>query len=179
MMEWVKEWANSLLCLGIFTAIVEMVLPKGNIKKYIYVIIGIVTILVIISPFISKTDYENLAIDAVETISKNALEIKEDTYSKEVTEEFSKYQESMVREEYVNNLKKSIWNDLTSKGVILDKVEISINDDYNVGKLEIVVKEYSKYEYTSSQDIMKYIENYYDIAKENVVINDEVGIYGK
>lgn len=178
MIEFLKQWANSLLCVGIFTAIVEMALPKGNIKKYIYVLIGVVTLIVIISPFISSSDYEKMIEDSIEVISKTATfdESSASTYN-----DYSKYQDSMVKNEYSNNIKKSIWNDLVSKGVSLDSINILLNDDYSISKLDIYVKEYGKEEYKNEEDITGYIKKYYEISEDivNVINIDGVDIYGK
>ena len=170
MLDLVKEWANSLLSLGIFTSIVEISLPKGNIKKYIYVIIGVVTIITIISPFISKEDYEDLASNAIETISKEVDVSSQSSNNVINSEEYVVYQTNMVKNEYINNLKKSIWNDLTKKGVILNDITITITEDYTVNKLEINVKEYSEDEYTNKSQIVGYIKKYYEIKDKNIKI---------
>lgn len=176
MIEGIKEWINSLLCLGIFTAIVELAMPKGNVKKYIYVIIGIVTVITIISPIISKEEYEEVASEAIETIADN-FEYSNESTSKIDESKYLDYQKEMIKNEYINNLKKSIWNDLTSEGVILEDIEIQIGQQYDIEMLKIIVKEYSSKGYTSSKDIYGYIEEYYDIPNKSVTVNEEVDIY--
>lgn len=178
MIDFLKQWANSLLCLGIFIAIVEMSLPKGNIKKYIYVLIGLITLIVIISPFISKDNYQNMIDESIAAISKNVEYNQNNSIN---IEDYSNYQENMVKNEYINNIKKSIWNDLVSKGVIIDSINILINDDYSVTKLDIYIKEYGNSEYKSKQEVLNYIKKYYEIAENliNIIKVNEVEVYGK
>lgn len=49
MIENFRDWINALLCLGIFTTLIQLIMPKNNIRKYIYSLIGIVTIVVTMS----------------------------------------------------------------------------------------------------------------------------------
>ena len=174
MIEGIKEWANSILCIGIFTAIIELALPKGNIKKYIYVIIGIVTIMTIISPIISNQNYEKISNEAIEVVSKQVNQINQNKVENNInTEDYLNYQRDLVKNEYMANLEKTIWNDLVSKGVILTSVDIEIDSQYNVNLLKIIVKKYGEKEYTNKNDIWKYIESYYDISSKCVEIIEE------
>lgn len=172
MINSIKEWINSLLCLGIFTTLVELILPKGNIKKYIYVIIGIITVMTIISPLISKQDYEAMAKDAVETIAKEAKNAENASHIKINEEEYMNYQKEMVKNEYINNLKKTMWNDIISEGAVLDSIDIYMDDNYSITSLKIVVKEYGSKEYKNKMEILQYIKKYYDIDTKYVEIEE-------
>ena len=172
MLNNLSQWANSLLCLGIFTAIIELIMPKGNVKKYIYVIIGIVTVITVIAPILSKDDYESIAKEAVTTISNEVSENLIYTENLINTEEGLKYQEELVKNEYVNNLKRTIWNDLTSKGVILVSVDINIKENYDIENLSIKINKYGIEEYKNQKEIMAYIKEYYDISEKIVKIEE-------
>ena len=37
MIEIFKNWIVSMLCIGIFTTIIQLIIPKTNLKKYIYI----------------------------------------------------------------------------------------------------------------------------------------------
>ncbi len=173
MINGIKEWINSLLCLGIFTSIVELALPKGNIKKYIYVIIGIVTVITIISPILSKDDYENVANEAVMAIATVSESSKSKASENIINnEEYINYQIGMVKNEYMNNLKRTMWEDIVSKGVVLDNIEIKIDDNYNVNEVKITIKEYGKEEFKTGSDILKYVYTYFNIKRENIVVEE-------
>lgn len=53
MLENVKSWIIDIVVIVCFSVIIDMVLPKGNIKKYAKFIMGIIIIVVIISPIIN------------------------------------------------------------------------------------------------------------------------------
>ncbi len=50
-----KKWCESILVVVIITTIIEMLIPNGNSKKYIKVVIGLFLIFTIIEPFLRIT----------------------------------------------------------------------------------------------------------------------------
>ena len=40
-MEWISDWVQGIIVAVIIVTIIEMILPNGNSKKYIKVVIGI------------------------------------------------------------------------------------------------------------------------------------------
>ena len=53
-MEWVSSWIQGIIIAVIISTIIEMILPEGNSKKYIKVVIGVYILFSIVSPVISK-----------------------------------------------------------------------------------------------------------------------------
>ena len=41
MIEWISDWAGSIIVAVIIGTIIEMILPSGNSKKYIKMVIGV------------------------------------------------------------------------------------------------------------------------------------------
>lgn len=41
MINWISNWAQGIIVAVIIGTIIEMVLPEGNCKKYVKVVIGI------------------------------------------------------------------------------------------------------------------------------------------
>ena len=70
MIEIFKNWIVSMLCIGIFTTIIQLIIPKTNLKKYIYTLIGIVTITVIISPVIDMFKSNSMEDSVSEVLAK-------------------------------------------------------------------------------------------------------------
>ena len=73
MIESFKNWISALLCIGIFISILELILPKSKIKKYVYVLVGIVTTITIISPGINLLKRDDIA-KSVSTVVDNFSE---------------------------------------------------------------------------------------------------------
>lgn len=53
MINNISSWAEQVIIAMIIATIIEMILPKGNSKKYIKMIIGIYILYTIISPVIT------------------------------------------------------------------------------------------------------------------------------
>ena len=50
MVDILKNWITTMLCIGIFLTFIQMIVPNTNLKKYIYSLIGVVTIITLILP---------------------------------------------------------------------------------------------------------------------------------
>ena len=54
MIEWLKNWTNSIIVAVIIAVIFELIIPNGNNKKYIKMVISLYVLFVILDPIISK-----------------------------------------------------------------------------------------------------------------------------
>ena len=52
MISWISSWAQGIIMAVIIGAIIEMILPEGNSKKYVKIVIGVYILFTIISPVI-------------------------------------------------------------------------------------------------------------------------------
>ncbi len=53
MISNISSWAEQIIIAVIISTIIEMIIPKGNSKKYIKTVIGIYILYTIISPVIT------------------------------------------------------------------------------------------------------------------------------
>ena len=53
-MNWISNWIQGIIIAVIIGTIIEMLLPEGNCKKYVKVVIGVYILFSIISPVITK-----------------------------------------------------------------------------------------------------------------------------
>ena len=70
MIKFLSNWIGQIAIAVIIVSIFEMVLPKGNLKKYIKVVLGIYVIYCLISPFVNKSklfDLDNINIEKYTT----------------------------------------------------------------------------------------------------------------
>lgn len=111
MITFLKTWANQIIVALIIATIFEMLLPNGNNKKYVKMIIGLYVLFTIIQPVITK-------------ITGNNLELSEFNYKKyfdkEVIESSSKdFEENnskLIEQAYIDNIKNDIKIKLKQKG---------------------------------------------------------------
>ena len=74
MIDFLETWANQIIVAVIIGTIIEMLLPNGNNKKYIKMVIGTYVLFTIIQPIITK-------------VAGNSLDISNFNYKKYFDEE--------------------------------------------------------------------------------------------
>ena len=123
MIEWIKSWSNGIIVAIIIAVIFELIIPNGNNKKYIKMVISLYVLFVILDPIISKFT------------SLNGIEIN--------TKEYEKYFDSkntletsttLDSEKLINNtaekrVKENISNKLKELGYKVESISININNE--------------------------------------------------
>ncbi|MEG1009639.1 MAG: stage III sporulation protein AF [Clostridia bacterium] len=148
MLESFKIAVSSLLCLAIFITILELIMPENKFKKYIYSIVGIVTIITLISPFVNI--YKN------EDILKNvfkSVEMVDNSYKGE----------NVVKEEFIKKFSNDITNKLKAKDIIVKKVDIELLEDFSIKKVVI-------YSNLKKDEIISFLISEYDLNKSNISV---------
>ena len=54
MISFLKRWTSEIVVAVIIVSIFELILPNGNLKKYIKVVLGIYIVFCMISPFVDS-----------------------------------------------------------------------------------------------------------------------------
>ena len=130
-----STWAEQIIVAVIIAGIIEMILPKGNNKKYVKAIIGVYILFTIISPVISKiTDIDFQDIDYEEYFKQT------ETYQT-MSQDLSNNNDKSVEEIYISNLKQDMKNKLQEKGYIAENIEVDIElkDEANYGKINKII----------------------------------------
>ena len=70
MIEWISNWAGGIVVAVIIGTVIEMILPSGNSKKYIKVVIGIYVLFTIVSPVITKFTGETIEVSDILDLDK-------------------------------------------------------------------------------------------------------------
>lgn len=131
LIEWMSTWAEQIIVAVIIAGIIEMILPKGNNKKYVKAIIGVYILFTIISPIIAKiTNIDFKDIDYEEYFKQT------ETYQT-MSQDLSNNNDKSVEEIYISNLKQDMKNKLQEKGYVVENIEVTIEleDESNYGKL--------------------------------------------
>lgn len=145
-----STWAEQIIVAVIIAGIIEMILPKGNNKKYVKAIIGVYILFTIISPVISKiTDIDFQDIDYEEYFKQT------ETYQT-MSQDLSNNNDKSVEEIYISNLKQDMKNKLQEKGYIAENIEVDIElkDEANYGKVNKIILSVYKNE-ESNDDVYK------------------------
>lgn len=108
--EFINEWIRNLVILLIIISIVDIVMPKGKMKRYVDFVVGLLIIFTIINPFISLN---NLG----QSLEQNVSEFD---YSDFYDESLLAAQEHQVKSVYLKNLNSEI------KKMIEEETEYSV-----------------------------------------------------
>lgn len=164
MITFLKTWSNQIIIATIIAIILEMILPEGNNKKYIKMIIGIYVLFTIITPIITK-------------ITGNSLEFENFDYSQyfddtiEISTDSNEFDESnskLIKQAYIDNIQNDITSKIKQKGYEATTLKISIIDDENSEKYGTITN--------ITMNINKIINDSEDTETSNNINIEEVEI---
>lgn len=137
-MNYLTSWIQGIIVAVVIATIIEMILPDGNSKKYIKIVIGIYIIFNIITPIIDKFAGTKFSLDSIIDISK--YEQEKSLYEID-TNKLENNNQSNVKEIYILNLKKDIKAKIEDKGYMVNSlyVDVEDNDEYTIKNIKLVV----------------------------------------
>lgn len=167
MINFLKTWVNQIIVAVIIATIIEMILPNGNNKKYIKMVIGLYVLFTIIQPIITKFTGNNLEIlefDYKKYFDKDILETS--------TENFEDNNSKLIKQTYIDNIKSDIEIKLKNKGYKIVDFNIDIIENESLdtfGAINNIALKIEKIEENQAEKEIK------DIIKvENVEINNSI-----
>jgi stage III sporulation protein AF len=136
MISFLSTWIGQIAVSVIIVSIFEMILPNGNLKKYIKVVLGIYIVYCMITPFVNRNKLFDI----------NDLDIKKYT-----TNNISKSkinQESMderLEELYIDEIEKNINTKLNEFGYEIYKCKIDANlngnkENSGIHRIDLMIK---------------------------------------
>lgn len=173
MIDIFKNWINSMLCIAIFITFIKLIMPNTNLKKYIYSLVGILTIITVISPIVNLLKDDKLDNSLKQVLSNISLATQEysdidETKIKEATNE-------TVRTNLINTMKEDITSRLALNNVFVKNINIILDDEYNLQNLEVNIKkmEEDKVTLESVNEVVYYINEEYKIDYSKIVVVEE------
>jgi len=196
MIAFIKQWANQIIVAVIIATIFEMILPNGNNKKYIKMVIGIYVLFTLIQPIASKITGKELE------ISTNYEKYFDEDILENSSNDFENNNSKLIEQAYINNIEKDVQAKIEQKGYkiagcniniittkenygAIESMVLSIENkeenenssnkieiekvEINVGKTEVV--ETSNISDKEKQDIIEYLAEEYSIDKTKIIIN--------
>lgn len=161
MIKFLSGWIEQIAIAVIIVSILEMLLPKGNIKKYIKVVLGIYVVFCVISPFINKQDL--YAIDFSNIMDTYNITDSNQTNSNTDIEK-------MYKDTFEDDIKRRIEREgYKVKSCNVDAVFDANKKDAGIKKIEIILD--YKIDNTQNNNSMKS-----DLNKVNINEIEEVKI---
>lgn len=149
-----RVWCESLIIAVIITLIIELILPEGNNKKYIKVVIGLYLMFMVFDPFL-KIVLNN------DFYTSKIFEFKQSDVISVASED------KLIEDIYIDGLKRNIQKELTAinDGLILNG--ILFDEGYeNITNLEII----KPIEFVDDEKVIKLIEEKFLVDRSNIYI---------
>lgn len=143
MIEWISNWAGSIIVAVVIGTIIEMILPEGNSKKYIKMVIGVYILFTIVSPVINSFTGNKI---------KLSDELDLDTYIEESKDNinthntFESDNEKNIMNIYISGLEDDLKAKLKSKGYIVNSINIDVSDNesYTIDSIDLILEKDKK-----------------------------------
>lgn len=170
MIEFLKNWCEEIIVAVIISIIIESILPEGNHKKYVKVVIGIYIIFTILNPILGKIntniEFENsINLPTIETSSINT---------------------NNIQEVYAKGLEQTLKTNIEELGYIVKNVNITFDYNYEnieqinltiennniaeIEKVEIGNKQDTNNKNDNYQELKKYITENYNVHQDKIII---------
>ena len=195
MIDWLKNWTNSIIVALIIAVIFELIIPNGNNKKYIKMVINLYVLFVILNPLISKftnlngidintKDYEkyfetknvieaNTSLNSDKLIASTAEKtLKDDIKLKLNTEGYKVTNISINIDNEngkINSIKLSVKKIKDSDKN--NNIQISVNRIEEVNVLEKNKSKNSNIKKSEIYTIKKILSKEYEISEDNIEVN--------
>lgn len=172
MIEIFRNWVVAMLCLSILIVIVKLVVPKTNLRKYIYSLIGIVTVITIVSPVIDVLENGNVK-ESISGVLDN-ISGNEDVVIVS-SDSIENKQSELVKIQFIDNLKSDIMFKLAHKDVQVNNINVVIDDNYNITNIELKIAKLDtkKTNLDSVNEVVMYINSEYDIDYFKISVIEE------
>lgn len=166
MISFLSNWIQKIAIGVIIASIFELILPNGNLKKYIKVVLGIYIVFCIISPFINNSLFQDLDEIDLEKYIENTSDASK--------QNLTKPNNNLNMEElYIDELKNNIKKQVESYGYKTVQCNITADLDSSsqnpgIHKIDLIVEENEK----NISSIDK-IEINLNISNEKEIIIDD------
>lgn len=138
MISWISGWAQGIIVAVIIGTIIEMILPDGNSKKYVKIVIGVYVLFTIISPVISKITGKTIQVSDILKLNKYIEESENDSKSYSTLNEDNS---NNIKGIYESSLRNDIKAKVEAKGYSVKNINLIIedNEEYTLKKIDIEI----------------------------------------
>ena len=135
-MNWISGWIQGIIIAVVIGTIIEMLLPDGNCKKYVKVVIGVYILFSIVSPVITKVTGNEFRVSDIYDIN-TYIEVKAKNSQKNIENS----QQDQIKQVYITNLKSDMKQKIQEKGYIVKSLTLEISNDeqYTLKKIFVQV----------------------------------------
>ena len=114
-----------------------MILPEGNSKKYIKVVIGIYVLFTIVSPIIAKISGKEIQIPDIIDLDEYIEEIET---ASQIQNKMELQNEDNILEIYVSGIKEDMKAKIEAKGYAVNNIDINVLNDGSYAIQEVILE---------------------------------------
>ncbi len=165
-MEWMRAWMMSIAGTVVFGVICEMLLPSGNMKKYVRIVLGMLLVFTVAKPFASfrAEDAPDLGLPVH----------KSQAYAAHA--EMEEQQKVLVMQVYSDNLKENvnqsvqqIYGEPTNSDVTL-KISEDKKTFGEIQSVSVSVAAPNREQREFADKVRKQLAQEYDVAEKDVQV---------
>ena len=141
MVDFLSSWAQGIIIAVIIATLIELILPNGNSKKYVKVVIGLYILFTIIFPVINK--FQKDKIDIKEILNTGKYEKELEKSDGKISKRLEDNNTKTIKDMYKSNLTLDIKSKLEEKGYEVDDINITLKDDekYTIENIALKLKD--------------------------------------
>ncbi len=162
-MDSVKEWCIKIAGVLILSALCEGILPSGNIKKYVRILLGLILTICVCSPFLKEFSGEFIIEESRQEAYLEAKNMED-------------REREMVLRLYKANIARKMNDDLKA---VLENCEFEFSLEVESGNMQefgkikgVIVTVITKNESLQADSLIeKIISEKYGVSEKNIAVN--------
>jgi len=169
MVKFINSWAQGIILGVIIGAIIEIILPEGNNKKFVKTVIGVYILFTIVHPLINAVSNKSINLNSI--INNTTKEMEKHTGNIIAIET-----NSYIEDAYRNNLKENIKQAIEEKGYEVEEINVNIEtqDEQRYGQINTIVMKLTKIKNEEEGNSINNIEEInISISNNNEILKDE------
>lgn len=149
--DFIFSWLKDIVLLFIIITLVDLVMPKGSMRRYINFVVGLLIIFTVINPFINLT---NLDFQLDKEVFKNINTIP--NYDEDIVSSQNNLIESLYKDKIVVEMKNYIENNLDYRILSID-LDINREEDNfgTISHLNILIDDNNEVEESNIEILVK------------------------
>lgn len=168
MIKFLSSWIEQITIALVIVSILEMILPKGNIKKYVKIVLSIFVVFCIISPFINTSELYSLASNEINTYIEDKDINKNNNYIDQSS------MDTRLQKLYIEELENNIKSKVEELGFNVKKCKVDAELNTNksnagINKISIIISKNKK----NTNNNIKNIEEVEKVEISNKEKNEE------
>ena len=121
----IRQWCEGIIVAIIISVIIELLIPEGNNKKYVKVVVGVYIIFIVVNPILKLIDYDfNF---------QNVFDFE--------TQETLANLDTDIKDVYILGIEQTIKSEIINLGYEVNNVSVQVDKNYeNIEIIEISIK---------------------------------------